>query len=107
MLIVNGKVRANKGRMKELAITNKDIFKKTELTLPENITEQETVDIGKALAKAESGVQWWIGDLWNVRQEKGWGCGPEFAEEIGVNYESAMMYGKIAGQCQFGLRRPN
>lgn len=67
-------------------IANSDVFTKTALILPDDITEEETVDVGKYLSKAESGIAWWTGDLGLTRENKKYGSGIDFAEEIGVDH---------------------
>ncbi len=85
---------------------NSKCFTETSLTLPGDLTEEQTNEVGRRLAKIHKAAQWWIGDYWNYRQKKGWGDGSEIAAKIGFSYETAREYGKIAARYQLGVRTP-
>ncbi len=77
------------------------------LVLPEDLTEQEVDDMGRFLARAESGTQWWIGDYWNYRQEGGWGDGQEIAETLELNYKTIRNCAAVASSYELSRRWDN
>lgn len=88
-------------------IANSDVFTKTALILPDDITEDETVEVGKYLSKANDGVAWWLGDLGNSRTDHEWGDGQDFSEEIGFEYQYFRNCKYIAGVYELSSREDN
>lgn len=72
---------------------------------PKNLSQEEWLQCGKALALAEAATQWWLGDWWAFGVAREYGEGRKTAEAIDVEYQTIMDYGTVARA--FSRRREN
>jgi hypothetical protein len=69
----------------------------TSLTLPKQLTKNQWVAIGAALAKSDASLRWWIADWW-VYGEHRYGDRKKLAATgvFGLTFETLMVYGTVA-----------
>ena len=82
----------------------------TSWDLPEHFTQAQFEMWIKKLKKADSGLQWWHGDLWLADRKQGWweyGEGQEYAEKLGVNYQTIRDYASVCKAFEPSSRNDN
>ena len=79
---------------------------KTSLTLPEGISFDEWLEVGKQLDEIETGIGWWRGDWW-IAKNPVWGEREKEAEAAGVSWSTAKNCAAVSGQIQTARRRAN
>lgn len=66
------------------------------LTIPDDITQEEWLDVGQVLKQLETSIQWVVGD-WAKYAHVIWGVGyDQIAEEFGYEVETLWTYASIA-----------
>jgi hypothetical protein len=69
---------------------------RSSLALPEALSVNDWINVGRTLAKIEGAAAWWIGDWWAYGEARQWGEGADLAEAAGINYGTARVYGSVA-----------
>jgi N6-adenosine-specific RNA methylase IME4 len=93
---------------RQLALDLPAPFKPTGLVLPEGTTFQEWLKLGEFLRAVEGRVMWWIGDWWRFGEKRHkWGTGEALAAQAGLNYQSCLNAGWVAGRIEFSRRLEN
>jgi N6-adenosine-specific RNA methylase IME4 len=64
----------------------------TSWTPPANMTSEQWKLCAKQFAQMHGASAWWLGDVWASGQDREWGAGQEFADEIGVDYGALRTY---------------
>lgn len=78
------------------------------LEMPDDMTDEEWLEVGQLIAAAESGIQWWIGDWINrFKEEWGWGEIYEKALALFPNYDDGSLanFASVAKAVHFSRRR--
>lgn len=81
-----------------------EIMTTTGLRLPEHFTEEEFFAAGQFLSRVEKGTQWAIGDWYNAIP---WGDKEAACARAGLNYKSAIIYGRVASDFEISKRLDN
>ena len=81
--------------------TNNLYASETGLEITGEPTEDEWTELGTKLARADKSLQWIIGDWYNNIP---WGDKKAACERVGLNYQSAKDYGKIAKAYEMEVR---
>lgn len=81
-----------------------EILTNTGLIIPENCTEEEFFEAGRFLSRVEQGMQWAIGDWYNAIR---WGDKQAACERAGLNYKTALIYGRVASDFEMSRRLDN
>jgi hypothetical protein len=76
---------------------------KTELRLPDEVSYEDWLEIGKQLAILSSASAWWVGDWFHYGQ---WEYGERKiqAENLGIDYDTARDYAYVAGRFKLSIR---
>lgn len=77
------------------------------LSLPDDLSQKEWVEIGHRLKEAEGALLWWIGD-WARFGKRSYGDGyADVIEATGFAYDTIRKAVSVANRFEFGRRRPN
>ncbi len=76
------------------------------LHLPDDLTLDEWLEIGRQLARGANGFAWWIADwAWHGRRRAEWGTTyAEMIDATGLDYDTVQRYAYVAGRVE-GRRR--
>jgi hypothetical protein len=79
---------------------------KTEWSLPEKLTEPQWIEAGKALARIDGTVMWWVGDWWEAGHRYGSRKAVVEAEDWeGPAYQTCVNAGNVADSFEPNRRR--
>lgn len=94
---------------KELALIPSKFFNCTSvgLEIAENTPFEDWLKIGEALQKANTAVQWWIGDWLNFGERKYGEKYSQAIEETPYAYETLRKFANVAKKVEMGVRTPN
>jgi hypothetical protein len=76
------------------------------IVLPDGMSQEEWIDAGKQLAKCGAALQWWVGD-WLNYGTKQYGEIKSSAGSIGINYNTANQWARVAAEFEIGRRLPS
>jgi N6-adenosine-specific RNA methylase IME4 len=78
----------------------------TSWNLPEGLTREQWVALGRKLVSCEKNIQWVLGALW-IYGERSYGDGRALAEEIGVDYQTVRNYASVVRAFEIVPTRDN
>lgn len=82
-------------------------FAKTGLKLPEDLSHEDWLQLGKSLRSVGESVMWAVGDWLSYGEQKSWGDTYTEAQEVtGYSYRTLKRAKQISGQFKMGRRRP-
>jgi hypothetical protein len=78
----------------------------TGLKIPDDLPDDDLLNVGYRIVCFGQAAQWWLGDWWVKTQARRWGNGPKLADQIGIPYGTLRNYASVAKAFELS-RRPD